>query len=202
MTTTETEFKIDTRPIKGDIQSRPRGTNVPQKSAAEFIAAIDAVLAFPEIDSIRWDQYTPYFNDGEPCEFGSYEPRFRLTGTDEDSENGDYEDGYDTTLYRYGKHTTWEDRPERPSGGYGQRYDHPDVRAFNDAHSAWSKKYYADDNKISLIEGERSEAVLVATDALAKAWSSFEYVLQDNFGDPAQVTATREGFEVEYYEHD
>ena len=25
---------------------------------------------FPEVESVRWSQYTPYFNDGEPCEFG------------------------------------------------------------------------------------------------------------------------------------
>jgi len=24
---------------------------------------------YPNIDSISWNQYTPYFNDGDPCEF-------------------------------------------------------------------------------------------------------------------------------------
>lgn len=199
MTTTETEFTIDTRPIKGDIQNRNRGANIPQASAADFIAAIDAVLAFDEIDSIRWDQYTPYFNDGEPCEFGTGEPRFRLTGTDEDSEDGDYEDGYHESLYRYGKHTTHD---ERPSIGYSVAWNSPERKAYDEKYQQWSRKMYADDNKVPFIEGERGEAALAATDALASAWGAFEYVLQDNFGDPAQVTATREGFDVEYYEHD
>ncbi len=26
--------------------------------------------AFPQLEAITWTQYTPYFNDGEPCEFG------------------------------------------------------------------------------------------------------------------------------------
>lgn len=30
---------------------------------------------FPEIDGVVWDQYTPYFNDGEPCYFSVNELR-------------------------------------------------------------------------------------------------------------------------------
>lgn len=26
----------------------------------------------PEVYGVKWRQYTPYFNDGEPCEFGLY----------------------------------------------------------------------------------------------------------------------------------
>lgn len=29
---------------------------------------------FPSIKAVGWTQYTPYFNDGEPCEFGLGEP--------------------------------------------------------------------------------------------------------------------------------
>ena len=31
---------------------------------------------FPEIKVIKWTQYTPYFMDGDPCEFGVNEPTF------------------------------------------------------------------------------------------------------------------------------
>lgn len=34
------------------------------KIAAEFFAAV------PRIKSLTWTQYTPYFMDGDPCEFG------------------------------------------------------------------------------------------------------------------------------------
>lgn len=27
----------------------------------------------PEIEAIKWAQYTPYFNDGDPCEFSVYD---------------------------------------------------------------------------------------------------------------------------------
>jgi hypothetical protein len=26
---------------------------------------------YPNVDAVKWTQYTPYFNDGEPCEFDS-----------------------------------------------------------------------------------------------------------------------------------
>jgi hypothetical protein len=34
----------------------------------------EEVLAATGSPKVRWMQYTPYFNDGEPCEFSVYEP--------------------------------------------------------------------------------------------------------------------------------
>lgn len=54
----------------------------------------------PTILGLRWNQYTPYFNDGDPCVFSVREVRFRFADSEEDS--GDYEDGYeDTWDYEY-----------------------------------------------------------------------------------------------------
>lgn len=39
----------------------------------------EIMRAHPEITSIRWSQYTPYFNDGSPCTFRVYEPEFSFT---------------------------------------------------------------------------------------------------------------------------
>lgn len=47
----------------------------------------------PGIDSIRWEQYTPYFNDGDTCVFGVGELRYKLT-TPSDKEHDEYGDGY------------------------------------------------------------------------------------------------------------
>jgi hypothetical protein len=43
------------------------------------------------LESIKWEQYTPYFNDGEACEFRVNNPSFKFTGVED---AGDYEDGY------------------------------------------------------------------------------------------------------------
>lgn len=37
----------------------------------------------PEIKTVMWTQYTPYFNDGEPCVFGVHEPEFLTVKRDD-----------------------------------------------------------------------------------------------------------------------
>lgn len=39
--------------------------------------------SYPELDSIGWRQYTPYFNDGEACEFRSAHDYPNINGNDE-----------------------------------------------------------------------------------------------------------------------
>ncbi len=42
-----------------------------KEGQAAFNEAIKEVFeAHPEIEAFRWSQYTPYFNDGDTCEFG------------------------------------------------------------------------------------------------------------------------------------
>lgn len=54
----------------------------------------------PEVQCIFWRQYTPYFNDGEPCEFGIRELEFVTSGFDIDNlvTNYEYEEEYTTVL--------------------------------------------------------------------------------------------------------
>jgi hypothetical protein len=47
--------------------------------------------ANPKVEAIRWRQYTPYFNDGEPCEFSVDDLYAKKAG---DDEPGDYGDGF------------------------------------------------------------------------------------------------------------
>lgn len=156
------------RPIEGDVNINTTAS-VPQVGPEEFLAAIDSLLAVPGVKKIRWHQYTPYFNDGEPCEFGVNEPAVKLSKKifGDTSEQSDYDDGFVDSygLYEY-------------NGGNG----------------------YSEDNKTYEINGVSTKAVY---DALQGAnWDSFEAVAKANFGDHAVVTATTEGFEVEFFEHD
>lgn len=43
---------------------------------------------YPNIDAIRWEQYTPSFNDGDPCEFSRHEFSARVVMKDKKSEVG------------------------------------------------------------------------------------------------------------------
>lgn len=147
------------RPIEGDV-SRFTHTRVEQGTAAEFLAELDAVLAIEGVESVRWEQYTPYFNDGDACEFGANDLNVKFVG---DDTAGDYEDGF---------LDSWSIGYEGPKGDYP----------------------YCPDT----VSVEQAEAFKAARPTLGR----YEDVLRENFGDPAQVTATKDGFSVEYYEHD
>lgn len=58
----------------------------------------------PRLESVTWVQYTPYFNDGDPCYFGvwGFDPSIVKPEESEDSEDEDDEDLYDDD-YTYGE---------------------------------------------------------------------------------------------------
>lgn len=104
------------RSVTGDIC---RGRNrCAQRSGEEFLELLDAILAAPSVHSVRWQQYTPFFNDGDTCEFTVYDPRVRLVGDDavdkdeddEDWEDDPYLDTYDMRVY--GDNRTHTIKPE------------------------------------------------------------------------------------------
>lgn len=49
------------------------------------------VSQYPEVESIRWTQYTPYFNDGDECVFGVHELYVKFYDINED---GDEDNGF------------------------------------------------------------------------------------------------------------
>jgi hypothetical protein len=53
----------------------------------------------PDVAAIRWRQYTPYFNDGEPCTFNVCDPEVLLVGrnpeVDEYNEGEEDEEGWE-----------------------------------------------------------------------------------------------------------
>ena len=54
--------------------------------------------AAPEVKTVVWEQYTPYFNDGDPCVFRVYDPSFSSKLPEEIkgdmNEYGNSEDGW------------------------------------------------------------------------------------------------------------
>ena len=62
-------------PIDGDIVRAER--RVQQRPLGEFSPVIQAVLDDEHMTEFGWQQYTPYFNDGDPCVFSAGTPWFR-----------------------------------------------------------------------------------------------------------------------------
>lgn len=79
------------RPVTGS--KITHGGKLPdQKPIEEFVAWLDLMLGIPEVEAIKWSQYTPYWNDGEVCTFRVGEVYVKLTGDVDDC--GDDEDGW------------------------------------------------------------------------------------------------------------
>lgn len=75
--------------------------NAKREIAAKAKTAVGALFkafftAHPEIGALKWTQYTPYFNDGEPCEFSVHSDFDVLLGkyvaSEGDSDEGDDEE--------------------------------------------------------------------------------------------------------------
>lgn len=71
------------RPVRGVID-KTRGASEEQWGPERFIELVDGVLAVDGVEAVKWQQYTPYFNDGDACVFGISEPWFRTVDDDED----------------------------------------------------------------------------------------------------------------------
>ncbi len=97
----------------------------------------------PDVESIKWHQYTPYFNDGDVCEFGvNSDASIKLK--DKDDFFGEYDN-------------------------------------------------YTDKNP------QTNKLIQNASELVA---SIPDDIMLEVFGDHAEITANRDGFDVESYDHD
>src|SRR5688500_4573732 len=68
--------------------------SVEQHNPRKFLATLLEVMYNANVEAVRWEQYTPYFNDGEACVFYPTEPRFKIAGMEKE---GDWYDNYLST---------------------------------------------------------------------------------------------------------
>lgn len=153
------------RPVTGELPTSRRRPRAEQKSIEGFVAALDELFAFPQVEAVRWTQYTPSFNDGDPCVFTTGEFTVKLEGVEEGDE--DEEESYERGGFRceYGVNNHFSTFPEQ----FSYRAKHP-IAEKMDEHFDY------------------------------KHVEAFYDALEDAFGDPAEVTATRDGFHIEDYE--
>lgn len=172
MTTTKSFLGI---PVEGDISTGSKST--PQRPLEEFAPILQAVLNDRTIVEFGWSQYTPYFNDGDPCVFSAHSVWVR-TDTDADVENDDGENDEDTFTMDYGMHPSIGGLPFEVNPETG-RYEHGSYQGPDEA------RYH------------RCRALNAAVQS-----GEFNNVLLEAFGDHANIKVTRTGIQVETYEHD
>lgn len=124
------------------------------------------------IKAISWHQYTPYFNDGEPCEFGigdiSYTSNPVVAAAWVQEEYGDEDDRYDE------------------SGEIIKDFVPTDFYSYEEP---WSVKYPHPDG-------------FKKGDIVFPSMSSFEQVLNETFGDHTTIVVTPERVVQFEYDHE
>lgn len=154
-------------PIEGEIAKADR--RVEQWPDELLEEAFVKAFELPELIAVRWRQYTPYFNDGDPCVFHAYGVGFRLADTDEEA--GDYEDGYDEPYSIKGLEYSY----------VGMGLDRQ--REVKNPHMA------------------TRAAAIWGLEKAVEGGHHYDRLLE-LFGDHAIVTATRDKFAIEFYDHD
>lgn len=131
---------------------------------------------WPELFAIKWNQYTPYFNDGETCYFGVNNLDFALKGFD-----GNEEDTEDASDWSFDD--IFCDFYLKDEDDYCVKFRTQATETFGSLDRY--KEFKADQ------------------EAVQKEFRDLpEDVLQDLFGDHAEIIVTRKGLDVTEYEHD
>lgn len=126
----------------------------------------------PRLESVIWAQYTPYFNDGDPCYFGVHDFDPVVSEVETEVEDEDAEE------------VSTEDEDEEEEDEYG------------DTDYSYGERAYA------LQKSGDKELKLIAEAVSELNGDIPDDVLEHVFGDHCKVVATREGFEVVEYSHD
>lgn len=145
-----------------------------QAEAAEQIKPLlqQFITDNPQVAKVFWTQYTPYFNDGDTCEFRLNDIQFLFTGEEVDED--------DEGHYSFGNAIR--------DGVRGYRYDH---RGGKFEPGSWLPTL-----EVCSVETQ------AACEALQTELNGLEDALKTLFGDHVKVIVTADGVEVEEYDHD
>lgn len=161
-------------PVSGDITEG--STRVGQKPIEELAPLFQALVDDPTIVEFGWTQYTPYFNDGDTCDFSVHGLWVRTTA--ELRSDDEFQEGHYDLSVEY----------------------HPSLGTVN-GHwvGEWPKRHFVRES----YEGP-DEARYDRCHDLERALQSgaFETVLLDTFGDHALITVRKTAIGVEEYSHD
>ena len=144
---------------------------------------------YPEVRSVVWSQYTPYFNDGEPCYFSVHEFDVNL-GTD-DSIKADVEA------------RKVEMKAAADQGDYKKAQQLKNqVDQLMDRLGGSDDDYSYGETLYSLRKSKNPREVEVAEAVRNLQKELPSDVLESVFGDHVKIVATRQGFKITEQDHD
>jgi hypothetical protein len=179
-TTTETRMTYLGVPFVSEVN--PSGhRRTPQRPIEELEPLLIAVLQDPVISAFGWTQYTPYFNDGEPCIFSVGTPWFTTVGGRQPDEEDERGWGFEEDSFTISHHPTLGHQPSR-FGYVADVYQR-----------TWEGEYVGEHEQ----SWKRCRALSDAIESEA-----FDDALLAKFGDHAQVVIRPSGITVSDYSHD
>ena len=145
----------------------------------------------PEIKAVGWNQYTPYFNDGEPCEFSVgdfYAIAEDQKLSDEDDENIDLDDI--NSAYEI----------EEMNFPYNGK---PSEFVYDNRHKYESYNQDIVSYEKAVTENPRYEIICEQWNELNDILRSIpEEIFMNAFDDHVFVLATKDGIDTKEYSHD
>jgi hypothetical protein len=92
----ENRFKEESQKIDDLFEEYEAAQKKAQEAMQERLCDVFKAVfeQYPEIKKFGWSQYTPYFNDGEPCEFSVNSPMFEFVADEHlpDTKDSVFED--------------------------------------------------------------------------------------------------------------
>lgn len=173
-------------PVNGSPRKGRRG-RVDQLPLSDLRPVFEALLADERVIEFGWEQYTPYFNDGDVCEFSVGEPWIRTV------DDEDVDDFYDLLIG--GTHPTlggmeWRKMTDEEYAAKVAEYKN----------RGWRDPYNY--GHFPKPEGAKYPDLLELVNKLDVQAAEYEDAMYDAFGDHARVTVTKTGIQIDEYDHD
>jgi hypothetical protein len=145
-------------------------------------------VKFPNVGAVQWEQYTPFWNDGESCTFSRGEFKVAPLSYDDNKED-------DVAAIEDAQAAAKEPQVEQAEE---EDEEDTDEWTFLDSYEIQEEvDREASENDPDVAHPEE---LLAALDYLEEQTNDTEEEFQESFGDHAQVTASRKGISVAAYE--
>lgn len=220
LTQMKEEFKTLQQRIEAlNVEMQEKSKVLMKEALRDFFEQYDGI-----VHNLFWTQYTPYFNDGESCEFSVHDVYITLTSDvdDEDLEEGSDVYGPEDVIKLKEKVAVWESFNKDPvtaalehQTNYIQQFKRDPFEADRwsgktpkQKMAEWTPDYYSlEHRQKQLVDAEHLVANYPTLrtdyrDIAALIAGINEDIMKAMFGDHAQVFCTKDGIEVEEYEHD
>lgn len=174
-------------PMRGEPR-KGRSGHVNQRPLSDLRPVFEALLADERVIEFGWSQYTPYFNDGDVCEFSVGDPWIR---TVDDEDVDDYYDLQINSTHPTLGGMEWRKMTDEEYA----------LKVIEYKNKGWRGEPYNYDY-FTKPGGAKYPDLLELAKKLDVDAAEYEDAMYDAFGDHAQVTVTKAVIQIDEYDHD